>query len=576
MLRVPHPNPKERLMSAYPQRRPARKLILATAAILAFSMVPTMALAEAASASTVQTASVKLLTSTPTPTISGTVAVGQTLHAVPGIWGPGTVKLNYRWKRNGASISGATKSTYKVTKTDAGRKISVSVRGSRSGYKPVTRTSASTTAKKVLTKTAVPSISGGARVGQTLSAVPGTWLPAPVTLKYQWVSNGTAIAGATAATLTLSVGQVGTSIGVTVTGSKAGYLTRSFSSPGTSAVLGATQLNAGDTLYPGQYLQSPNAQYMLVMQGDGNLVEYGGGNAIWSTGTSGSNFLAMQSDGNLVVYHSGGGAVWSTYTNVGSGGVAALQDDGNFVLYQGATPLWSRAVVGFGTVKASGGTQGMSDATLNSTQRAAYPYGKTLGLVCYKYGETVNGAFGSGNLWHQLIDGNYVADVDLETGVNGPVAGEPQCGGGGNTSSLDAFVAKYNGQSNVANAAGTYPGQCVSLISQYLLQVYGITTGAWGNAVDYQAGGSGGNQMQSRGFVWHGDQSFQNGDIIVYGASASAGTGSAGHIAIWYNGKLFDQNDGRGTRSFNQNTQTYSVGFASFFSGGYIGYWRHG
>jgi len=45
-----------------------------------------------------------------------------------------------------------------------------------------------------------PAITGTARVGAKLSAVPGTWTPAPEAYAYQWKADGLAISGATAST----------------------------------------------------------------------------------------------------------------------------------------------------------------------------------------------------------------------------------------------------------------------------------------------------------------------------------------------------------------------------------------
>lgn len=87
---------------------------------------------------------------------------------------------------------------------------------------------------------ATPTISGTAKVGKTLTAKPGTWAPAPVTLTYQWRANGTGIPGATAPTLTVP-GQVkGKTITVTVTGSRAGYTTISQTSKATKKVASGT------------------------------------------------------------------------------------------------------------------------------------------------------------------------------------------------------------------------------------------------------------------------------------------------------------------------------------------------
>jgi hypothetical protein len=93
----------------------------------------------------------------------------------------------------------------------------------------------------------------------------------------------------------------------------------------------------------GQHTFSPNGQYYLVLQGDGNLVEYNSqGNALWSTGTWGQTGVSavMQSDGNLVLYK-GGAAIWSSGTWNHPGAFLSVQDDGNVVIYQGNTALWA-------------------------------------------------------------------------------------------------------------------------------------------------------------------------------------------------------------------------------------------
>lgn len=484
----------------------------------------------------------------------------------------------YSWKASGlpAGLTLASTGSLSGTPTTRGSWHPTFTAKDSAGKSATTSIALSITANAITGST--PSISGNARVGQVLTAIPGAWSPASVSLSYRWLSSGAPIAGANAATVTLGIAQAGTVITVAVTGTKSGYSAVTKASAPSAAVMGPPQLNPDETLHPGQFLQSPNGTYRLLMQADGNLVELdGGGGAVWASGTTGNNFLAQQPDGNLVIYRSTGGAIWATNTNVGGPATTVMQDDGNLVVWQGSTPLWTRAVTGYGTVKPAGGTQGMTAPTLTSSQRATYPAGRTLGFICYAYGQTVKGYYGSGNLWHQLPDTNYAPDVDLNTGVNGPLPGERQCsGGGGNAPSIDGFVAKYNGAKGVPNVAGTYPGQCVSLISQYLSQIYGITSGAWGNAVDYRAGGSGGNQLQARSFGWHNDTNFQNGDILVWGQSAASGTGAAGHIGIWYNGRVFDQNDGRNGRAYDPATGTYAVGFANFFSGGFLGYWSHG
>ncbi|WP_133247546.1 hypothetical protein [Arthrobacter sp. H-02-3] len=175
---------------------------------------------------------------TPVPTITGTAKVGSTLTAVPGTWGPAPVTLAYQWKANGVAITGATTSTYKLAAGQAGKALTVSVTGMKVGYTMSMKTSSATAvvAAGSLGPAPVPTITGTAKVGSILTAVPGTWGPSPVALTYQWKANGVAITGATASTYKLAAAQVGKTVTVTVTGTKAGYTTKSKTSTATVAV----------------------------------------------------------------------------------------------------------------------------------------------------------------------------------------------------------------------------------------------------------------------------------------------------------------------------------------------------
>ena len=84
-------------------------------------------------------------------------------------------------------------------------------------------------------------------------------------------------------------------------------------------------------LYPGQSLQNAAQTYKLVLQYDGNLVEYkSSGVPIWSTNTSGQSvaYLAMQSDGNLVLYGTNGQALWNSQTEGSNSTELDLQPNG--------------------------------------------------------------------------------------------------------------------------------------------------------------------------------------------------------------------------------------------------------
>ncbi|MCV7021087.1 cadherin-like domain-containing protein [Mycolicibacterium aichiense] len=133
---------------------------------------------------------------------------------------------------------------------------------------------------------------------------------------------------------------------------------------------------------------------------------------------------------------------------------------------------------------------------------------------------------------------------------------------------VGTFVGNTRGRT-IANPDGSYAGECVSLVRQYLEQVFNIRTGAWGNAIDYRSGGSGGNQLAARGFTWHTDRNFQDGDILVFGQNSQAGTTAYGHIGIWYGGQFYDQNDG-----WRANARTANYSPFSGVSPALLGYWR--
>jgi hypothetical protein len=84
-----------------------------------------------------------------------------------------------------------------------------------------------------------------------------------------------------------------------------------------------TALFRGDVLAPGDFILSDNGVFKLIMQTDGNLVEYwtSSGQACWATNTNGQpgSYATYQGDGNFVVYNGGGDALWASNT-VGDSG----------------------------------------------------------------------------------------------------------------------------------------------------------------------------------------------------------------------------------------------------------------
>ncbi len=74
------------------------------------------------------------------PAIDGTAKVGQTLTVVTGVWDP-EPEFGYRWYRSGKAITGATNPTYKLTRADAGKLITVKVTASGKGLQTKSLTS---------------------------------------------------------------------------------------------------------------------------------------------------------------------------------------------------------------------------------------------------------------------------------------------------------------------------------------------------------------------------------------------------------------------------------------------------
>lgn len=134
-----------------------------------------------------------------------------------------------------------------------------------------------------------------------------------------------------------------------------------------NASQGPTTLGAGQTLGVNGTLTSQSGAYRLVMQNDGNLVEYGPSGWVWSSNTAGSgsaNRLVMQTDGNLVMYTSAGAVPFAT-GEVGSGSNDSLvvQNDGNVVQY---------------------GSGGAVFATLSDTERAIQWFYNHMGSTAYE------------------------------------------------------------------------------------------------------------------------------------------------------------------------------------------------
>lgn len=156
------------------------------------------------------------------PHVVGQVAVGATLFGADGDWFPSPTAYTRQWLRDGQPIEDATGSTYAVTAADEGAALTFRTTP-RIGRATATATSAPVT---VLgdppSATARPSATGSAKVGGRLTASPGAWNVAGLTYSYQWLRDGSAIAGARGATYAPSGADHRRAVSVRVTATRTG------------------------------------------------------------------------------------------------------------------------------------------------------------------------------------------------------------------------------------------------------------------------------------------------------------------------------------------------------------------
>ena len=196
------------------------------------------------------------------PAVTGTPEVGQTLTASSGRWSGSTpISYAYQWQDcNSAgesclNIGAATASSYKLLASDVGHTLRAVVSASNAGGS--TQASSAATATVVAeppppppsapVNTVLPSVSGSAVEGETLSTSSGTWTGSPTSYAHQWQdcnASGTgcvSVSGATVSSYKLTASDVGHTLRAVVTASNAGGSTSASSAPTatvTSVVIG--------------------------------------------------------------------------------------------------------------------------------------------------------------------------------------------------------------------------------------------------------------------------------------------------------------------------------------------------
>ena len=165
------------------------------------------------------------------PTIGGPARVGETLtvdtSGIADADGLENATFSYQWIGNDGSsdtdITGATDTSYTLVADDVGQTIKVRVSFSDDAGNETTLTSTATEAVAARPNTSAtgrPSISGPARVGETLtvdtSGIADDDGLTNVSYSYQWVAGGTDLGGATGSTYTVTASEQGETIQVRV------------------------------------------------------------------------------------------------------------------------------------------------------------------------------------------------------------------------------------------------------------------------------------------------------------------------------------------------------------------------
>jgi hypothetical protein len=177
------------------------------------------------------------------PIVSGSPVEGQTLSTSAGSWSGDPTAFAYQWEDCNTSgeacsnIAGATASSYRLAAADVGHRLRAAVTATNTAgsAKASSEATGTVAAEKAPTNTALPSITGAAEEGATLTASEGSWTGSPTGYAYQWEDCNTSgeacsnISKATASTHKLGAGDVGHDLRVVVSATNAAGTTKATS-----------------------------------------------------------------------------------------------------------------------------------------------------------------------------------------------------------------------------------------------------------------------------------------------------------------------------------------------------------
>ena len=249
------------------------------------------------------------------PTVTGTAQQGQTLTEHHGEWSNSPTGYTYQWWRCNASgascgaIAGATNATYSPVAEDVGHELRVTETAGNAGGSGTAAESNATAVvvPPVPVSSKVPTVTGTAQQGQTLTEHHGEWSNSPTGYVYQWLrcnasgSSCGAIAGATNATYSPVAEDVGHELRVTETAGNAGGSGTAAESSATSVVLPAIPV---DTTLP---------TVTGIIRQEQTLAEHHGE---WSNSPTGFTYQWLRCEASGSGCAAIGGATGQTYVPV--------------------------------------------------------------------------------------------------------------------------------------------------------------------------------------------------------------------------------------------------------------------
>lgn len=234
--------------------------------------------------------------------------------------------------------------------------------------------------------------------------------------EYNWGSTGsygtrTGSASQLGLAKFVHFGIINTAQASSVSGSSGGVMSARF--------LGSDRRLQNQVMTSNQYIASFNTKHVLIMQPDGNLVQYGDGfRVLWHTGTHGNfgAYAVFQSDGNLVVYASNGRPLWASGVRPGADRVV-LQEDGHLVTYAVSRPLWATGVTVPSYPRYHGGNQLIPVQVLAPNSYLRSTDGR-YSLVMKDDGNLVLYSPGYRLLWSTRTSGNHGAYFAVQSDGN--------------------------------------------------------------------------------------------------------------------------------------------------------------